>query len=151
MRTRGCPRGLVRGESDACDWWTCADSADGPTACLTQVSAAGTQSRCVVSIIAADGEPCSSSTEHLAECASGLICSSEGCRPLVPLGEPCVEGAMGDFCEPGATCDFDVTKRCVASRAPGDACSTRSQCEGYSCLQGRCTLVAPATFGLCID
>jgi len=144
-------RGGNGGVGDACDWWTCAESAEGPTTCLTQVSASGAQSRCVVTIVAADGEPCGSSAERFAECASGLICSFEGCRPFVPLGEPCVEGATGDLCEPGATCDFTETKRCVAANAPGEACSSQFECEGYSCVQGRCTLVAPATFGLCTE
>lgn len=124
--------------------WACASPPDEMATCLAGA--------CVGVDFPGDGDSC----YVMALCEPGLFCRVNTCRPLVPLGEPCVWGADGDYCEAGATCDHLGTGRCVAAKAAGEPCTSKYECEEYSCLNGHCAVVAPATFApitphLCTD
>ncbi len=96
---------------------------------------------CELYTVAGNGEPCGYSAHAAVECAPHLICRNGTCQPWLPLGTPCPDGAQGDLCAPGAVCDFDGSRLCVAARPVGSPCTDRMQCEGYQCDGGRCRLV----------
>ena len=135
-----------KGLGETCSAWECA----GTAACYTTISQAGSESVCVDYRIAKEGESCASPADAHAKvhCDRGLDCRDGTCRPLRALGDDCPDGFMGDFCEPGATCDWHDTKQCVPARAYGETCTDQTQCEGYSCVEGKC--VRTAVVGMCI-
>jgi len=78
------------------------------------------------------------------DCAVGMNCIVSGskgtCQPSPSLGQACPSGASVVLCTFDAYCDSDQI--CRAKKAPGQTCSTSSECMG-SCVSGRCVGSSP--------
>jgi hypothetical protein len=120
----------------------CATTAAKPVVCVTTMDSTGTESTCAAVVVAGNGEGCLVSADVYRQCVSGSFCRSAVCEPRPRLGEPC-GWAGGDDCASGATCDFRITKRCVAPTPVGGACTTAQECETWNCVAGRCVLYTP--------
>jgi len=80
-----------------------------------------------------------------AQCGWGYYCDSatSGCAAYPDLGQACVlsrDGTTAELMCMRGRCDDAGTKKCVAPKADGEACTSPEECASYACdsVQQRC-------------
>lgn len=107
------------------------DTCDAETLCWPPHLPSGTcVPRCWVHTGKPKGESCV--TPPFLDCAEGLACTQDVCRPGPAVGEPCEDRG----CEKGAFCDDDFV--CAQLRSQGEPCDDFRQCASDYCPNGTC-------------
>jgi hypothetical protein len=121
----------------ACNYsMDCLPDDSGPLSCVSTNGGAGT---CQPHSMSTLGGICTvSSTEGRIECPDGTLCNNDGiCVSRPRLGERC-DPSDDDVCEPGSVCDRYGSNVCVSAMPFGTECQRETDCENFSCVNGRC-------------
>lgn len=114
----------------------CVADATGPLAC---VSSNGESGACQPHSMSVLGGICGTSTTlGRIDCPNGTFCSNGGiCTSRARLGEPC-NFSDDDICETESICDRNGSNVCVNATPFGASCQRETDCENFSCVNGRC-------------